>query len=366
MIRNLFLSTLSVLALLGGSSLAQSQAGLPADKVKRIEMIVSSEMSRQNIPGLSIAVIAGREHRWSKGYGLADLENAVSAKPASVYRIASVSKPITATAVMQLVERGLIDLDAPAQKYCPAFPQKQWPVSVRQLLNHQSGIRAYKSDEETISTRHYTNIEETLDGFKDDPLQFEPGSKMAYTTYGYTVLGCVIEGASGMKYADYLRDQVFKPAGMKDTRAENVYEIVRGRVRGYSKAGGGLRNSVLLDVSYKIPGGGLISTVEDMARFSVALQNNLLVKRETLEMMWTRQKSRDGQQTVYGLGWFVFERNGQKEVGHGGDQQGTSAALFILPGSRTTVAVLANLDRVDTLNLVRRVMDALRPSKSVP
>ena len=143
---------------------------------------------------------------------MADVENNVPAGAGTVYRLASISKPITATAVMQLVERGRVDLDAPVWKYVPAFPVKPWPVTVRQLLCHQSGVRHYRGDE-ISSTRHYVDLTEPLKIFKDDPLLFEPGTRTSYTTYGYNLLGAVVEAASGMKFADYLEANIFRPAG---------------------------------------------------------------------------------------------------------------------------------------------------------
>src|SRR5687768_4288064 len=188
---------------------AQQAAALPAEKVKQIEALVASEMTRQKIPGMSVAIVSGGQPRWAAGYGMQDVENNVPAKASTVYRLGSISKPITAVAVMQLFERGRLDLDAPVQKYCPAFPEKQWPVTTRQVLGHLSGIRHYKSDDEFNSTRFYPTVTDGLAMFKDDALLHEPGVKYTYTTFGYTVLGCVVEGASGQKFADFVRENVF-------------------------------------------------------------------------------------------------------------------------------------------------------------
>ena len=153
-------------------------------------------MTRLGIPGLSAAVVTERRLRWSSAYGMADLENFVPATTETVYRLASVTKPITATAVLQLVEAGKVDLDAPIQRYVPAFPEKQWPVTVRHLLSHQAGIRNW-TDEEFHNTRHFASIAESLAVFKDDPLLFEPGTRTQYTSLGYNLMGAVVEGVSG-------------------------------------------------------------------------------------------------------------------------------------------------------------------------
>jgi len=355
--RPLFHLVLFFLLLASVPLAAQNLTTLPAATIEKIEQAISTEMSRQNIPGMSVAIVTDHRLRWSNGYGLADLENFVPAKAATVYRLGSISKPITAVAVMQLVERGKINLDAPVQKYVPSFPQKQWPITTRQLLGHLAGIRHYRGDEINI-TRHYDKLVDGLDIFKNDPLLHEPGTRYSYTTYGYNLLGCVIEGASGMSYMDYVRENIFKPAEMNRMREDNLFEIIPNRAQGYRKTQSGeLRNSGLADTSYKIPGGGLCSTVEDLAKFAIAVQTGALVKKETLEQMWTRQKTRDGQETAYGLGWALGERNGRKEVSHSGGQQRVSTLLYMLPGTAAAVALMSNLEGARLMQLARQIAD---------
>jgi CubicO group peptidase (beta-lactamase class C family) len=355
-------SLIVVLALCFSAVNAQQRAGLPADKLEKIEAAITAQMSRLGIPGLSIAVAFDHKLRWSNGYGLADVENYVPAKAMTAYRLGSISKPITATGVMQLAERGKLDLDAPIQKYCPAFPEKQWPVTARLLLGHLSGVRHYKSDAEFGSTRHYSSIVEGMEMFKNDPLLFEPGTKYSYTTHGYSVLGCAVEGASGMSFPDYVRDNVFKPAGMVRIRVDNVADIIPNRAQGYVKTqSGDLRNSELADTSYKIPGGGFISTVEDLAEFAIAMQTGVLVKKETTDQMWTSLKTRDGKATNYGLGWGVTVRNGMKEVSHGGAQQRVSTYLYTIPEKGLSVVLMTNLENIGggLASLSRLIADIL-------
>ena len=189
-------------------------AQLTSSQTRAVDALITSYISEHHVPGMSVAVVQQGHVVMAQGYGFADVENKVQATADTVFRIASLSKSITATAVMKLVQTGKIDLDAPIQKYCPAFPQKPWPITTRELLSHQSGIRDYRNDEETINTRHYTSIHEALTQFAGDPLDFEPGTKMHYTSYGYIVLGCVMEGASGTTYDRYMHDAVFGPAQM--------------------------------------------------------------------------------------------------------------------------------------------------------
>jgi serine beta-lactamase-like protein LACTB, mitochondrial len=214
-------------------------AQLPALQTKAVDTLISSYVSAHHVPGLSIAVVQHSRVVLAQGYGIADVENNVHANADTVYRIASISKSITASAVMKLVESGKIDLDVPIQKYCPAFPPKPWPITTRELLSHQSGIRDYRNDEETVNTRHYTSIDEALRQFDKDPLEFEPGTKMQYTSYGYIVLGCVIEGASGTAYDRYMREAVFGPAQMPATRLDDVSAVIPHRAHGYSISSNG-------------------------------------------------------------------------------------------------------------------------------
>ena len=168
-------------------------------------------------------------------------------------------------------------------------------------------------------TRRFTSLAEGLALFADDPLAFEPGTKVLYSTYGYTLLGCAAARAAGQPFLTLLQETVFAPAGMTATRADDVRELIPNRAQGYVRDGSGqLLNSALADMSYKVPGGGLCGTAPDVARFGAALLSGRLVTRETLQRMLTRQKTRDGRATGYGLGLAVGTRGGQREAWHHG------------------------------------------------
>jgi serine beta-lactamase-like protein LACTB, mitochondrial len=314
-------------------------------------------MTARKAPGISAAVVQDGEFVWSAGYGMADLENSVPATSQTVYRLGSISKTITATAAMELWEHGKLDLDSPVQKYCPAFPQKPWPITTRELLGHLAGIRyshvpetpysESQSDPEVGNTRHFENgIEAGLKFFADDALVAQPGMHFNYSTQGYTLVGCAIEGASGEKYADYVREHVLVPAGMLQTRPDDRFDIIPLRARFYSKdKSGAVVNAEFLDASYKVPGGGWLSSAPDMARFEVAILTDRLIKRATRDIMWTLQMPSDELgRMVYGLGWQAGTTEGVADVGHGGSQQGTSAMILIAPDARAGVVVLINSD----------------------
>jgi CubicO group peptidase (beta-lactamase class C family) len=332
---------------------------LAAETVEAVRALVGDEMSRLGIPGLSLAVADGSGVRHEAGFGWSDVENAVPARPETAYRLASVSKPITATAVMKLAEEGRLDLDAPVTRYCPAFPEKPWPVTARQLLCHQGGVRHYRPGEGPV-TRRFGSLADGLAFFKDDPLAHEPGTRVLYTTYGYTLLGCAAVGAGGQPFMDLLRRTVLGPAGMSATRVDDVRELVPNRAQGYVRhPDGPLLNSALADMTYKVPGGGLCGTAPDVARFGAALLAGRLVSPETLERMLTRQRTRDGTASAFGLGLTLGTRAGRREAWHTGGQERVTSALYLRPDAGLAVAILANLENVQprVLDLARRIAD---------
>jgi len=352
-----------VFSLLTATSMVFAEdAKLSSDKQAQIESAIAKFMSANSVPGVSVAVVENGENEWSQGYGMSDLENFVPATSRTLYRLASISKPLTATAAMQLWERGKLDLDAPVQKYCPAFPQKEWPITTRQLLGHLAGIRHYRSDSqddlEVGNTKHFNDgIEAGLKFFANDPLVAKPGTKFSYSTQGFTVAGCAIEGASGEKYVDFVRKNIFTPAGMNSTVADDRFAVILSRTRFYHKdESGRVLNADFLDSSYKIPGGGWLSSAEDMSRFEVAVLSDKLIHRATRDVMWTPLKTADGSKNDYALGWGTGKELGIVDVGHGGGQQGTSTFIMLVPERRAGVVVLTNMDGVDASSLATQLM----------
>jgi serine beta-lactamase-like protein LACTB len=327
-------SFLIVALLLAGPSVdGQETSDLTNDSRRRIDEVITAERQRLKIPGVGVAIALNGRLECVNNVGFADIENEIAVDNASRFRTASLAKPLTATAVMQLVERGAIDLDAPVQRYCPAFPEKPWPITPRQLLGHLAGIRHYGKPGESTGTQHYFTIAESLAIFKNDPLLHEPGTKYEYSTFGFSVLGCAVEGASGTPFADYMQTNVFQRAGMTHTTVDDLFQIVPQRVRGYllltpaahkTLPGAAqaiarpdtVYNTVLHDTSMKTPGGGFVSTPTDYARFALALLNGTLVTKQSLDAMWTSQNTTDGKETEYGFGFGVQMRNGQKSVTH--------------------------------------------------
>lgn len=351
----------SLCTVLCAAALLAQQRKFPQEKRLAIEKAAASFISTNSVPGLSVAVVLDGEPRWSQGFGMADLENSSPATSSTLFRLGSVSKPISAAAVLHLWERGKLDLDAPVQKYCPDFPQKESPITTRQLLGHLGGIRHYSPDGQgdvpEDSARHFSSMMESLSIFANDPLVAKPGTKFNYSTYGYTVIGCVLEGAASEKFTDYLRKNVFEPAGMDQTRDDDFFAVIPHRTRWYHKDKSGIvRNAGVLDSSYKIPGGGIISSADDMARFEAAILADKLLKRSTRDLMWTSLKTADGKETSYGLGWGIVDRFGLRILAHMGGQQGTSTAFVVVPSRNAGVVVLCNMDGVDVNQLEMQIL----------
>ena len=325
-----------------------------------IEKLVTEEMVRQSIPGLSLALAAEGMPRGSYAFGIADVENQVLVKPETVFRLASISKPVTAVAALQLWEQGRLDLDAAVQHYIPTFPRKPWTVTPRQLLGHLGGVRHYATIDEMESTRHYFDVLSPLRIFQDDPLAAEPGTRYHYTTYGYVLLGAVVEAAAAKRFVDHLKTHVFVPAGMETARDDNAIDIIPNRARGYALTRDGkLRNCGLADTSNKIPGGGLIGTSQDLVRFALAVRRGTLLKLSTVDMMLSPQKLRGGQTIKYGMGWFLDHVDGRKAVLHGGDQQGVHTFLVMLPREGVVVAMMCNMEGANLRTLAMRIAEML-------
>jgi CubicO group peptidase (beta-lactamase class C family) len=316
------------------------------DKVRAFEQFVETTMKAQRMPGLSVAVVHG-DFRWSRGFGYADVENEVPARADSSYRMGSVTKPMTAVAVLKLADEGKIDLDAEVQTYVPYFPKKSKPVTIRQLLAHQGGISHYRDYMKEGRIREPKNTREAIAIFQDFDLVAEPGTAFNYSSYGFNLLGAAVEGASGKPYGDYLTENVWKPLGMASTRMDDPRALVPHRVTGYVLEKGALKRSEYVDVSSRFGGGGTRSTVEDMLRLVEGLAAGKVLKDATRDAAWTMQPTRDGRYTRYGLGFGILHRNGRWVVAHSGAQQETRTDLLIVPAEHFALALASNFEDAD-------------------
>lgn len=341
------------LAVVVGSLSAPARAGRERD----VRIAVRQAMLESRATGCSVAISENGRVVFQHGFGYADMEDFSPVRPQTVFRIASISKSVTAVAVMQLVEQGKVDLDEDIRRYVPEFPDKGEKITARQVLGHLSGIRGYRGNEYT-SREPYASVEQSLALFRDDPLVHRPGEKYLYSTHAYTLAARLVENVSGMSFPDYLRQSIFLPAGMASTGPEDLRSIVRWRARGYTRdSEGNLINSPYTDISYKWAGGGLVSTAADLCRFGSAVMDGTLLGAAARAEMWQEQKTLDGKATGYALGWVPGTTVGRASVAHGGAQPSARSFLLLIPEERLVIAVLSNYEGFQPSSVARRIAE---------
>ena len=329
--------------------LARTDQGRWAEVVAASRGKLDSLRRAMSIPGLSISVSVDRRVVWSEGMGYADLELRSPATPLTRYRIGSVSKVLTAAGAALLHQRGALNLDAPVQAYVPSFPRKpEGEITTRLLAGHMGGIRHYVDIEaEYYLTRRYETVFEALDLFRDDPLVAAPGTEWSYSSYGFNLISAVIAATSGRGFLQYLDEEVFRPLGMLHTGGDHTDSLVVNRARPYDRTPDGrLINARHIDNSHKWAGGGFLSTTEDLLRFAHAHLEPGLFRRETLDLLWTSQRTASGEEIGVGIGWRLFPPSrlvGRRAVGHAGGAIGGNALLMIYPDDGVAIAVAANI-----------------------
>ena len=347
--------TLSITLLFTGAACAE----LSDAQTEAIRGMVASVIAEEGIPGISVGIVQNGDSIWAEGFGEADIDSGAPATADTVYRIASISKMITATVVLRLDELGVLQLEEPIHTYTDAFPEKPWPITVQHLLCHQSGIRHWKTRDEQKNTRRYSGIASSLESFKDEPLLFEPGTKDEYSTPGYNVLGVAIEGATGMRFDGALEELVLKPAGTRTLRPDYLQPRSTPRAGRYRVGREGAVPSPPHDVSIKVPGGGLSGSATDLAKFALALLTGKLVSEASLNAMWTEKLVSSGEPTRKGYGCNLGEEKGRFVVWHIGGLVGASSILYIYPDRKHAVAVLTNRRAAPVFQMASEIMDVI-------
>jgi D-alanyl-D-alanine carboxypeptidase len=327
-----------------------------ADKV---DAYVKAEMEKNHIPGLALAVVKDGKNIKAKGYGLANVELDVPATADSVFGIASITKPFTALAVMMLVEQGKLGLDETIGKYLTNAPNTWSNITARHLLTHTAGLRGGGGGPQTNANQGRWNVKTSIryEALRNRPLVFQPGERWQYSGTGYFLLGVVIERISGQSYRDFLPARIFGPAGMTSTFISDADKIVKSRAGSYV-----LREGELIrawgETQVELPAdGGIISSVNDLARWEMALYSEKLVKRSTLEQMWKPPRMNDGifndeAENGYALGWGVHDHRGHRMISHAGS---SGADFLSFPDDKLTVIVLCNLAGADAHALAQAV-----------
>jgi CubicO group peptidase (beta-lactamase class C family) len=329
------------------------------DVVAKVDDFVREEMGSQHIPGLSLLINKDGKIDLARGYGLANVEHNVPVKPETVFQSGSVGKQFTATAVMMLVEDGKIGLDDKIGKYFTNAPQSWAHITVRHLLTHTSGLGDYPRDFDL--RRDYTE-DELLTKVMSIPLAFEPGEKWSYSNLGYLTIGILISKVTGKFYGDYLQERIFKPLGMATARIISEADIVTNRAAGYRLVDGQLKNQDWVSPTMNSTAdGSLYLTVYDLAKWDAALYTEKLVKRSSLDQMWTPVTLNNGKTHPYGFGWVVVNVRGHRLIHHGGSWQGFHCDIQRYVDDKLTVIGFDNLAQSNLERIVRRVAAIYNP-----
>jgi len=327
------------------------------DLVSKIDSLAEAALAEGPGVGLSIGVKRGDDLLLAKGYGLADMENAVPATAETVYNIASVTKQFTAAAIMQLVERGKVGLDDPVTKYLPNFPNQGYEVTIRHLLTNTSGIShpylggSTLSEEEQF-VRNVTRVarivrrdERWMAEFQDTPSHFPPGEQYSYSNDGFNVLGMVVEEVSGVSYPEYIRAHIFGPLGLTGSPVCDERSIIPGRAQSYRLRGGVLMNDLPIPRS-AIGSGGLCLTVLDLLSWNSALSEGRVVSPDAYKQMTTPAMLNDGSTAGYGFGLSLGSPGGHPVASHGGGLLGFRTSLAHFTDLDIDIVVFSNTDAV--------------------
>jgi CubicO group peptidase (beta-lactamase class C family) len=325
----------------------------------KIDEYLRTQMKAQQIPGVALAVVKDGKIVLARGYGLANVEHQVPVKPETIFQSGSTGKQFTATAVMMLVEEGKLGLEDKITKYFPDAPEAWRNITIRHLLTHTSGMTDYPRDFDL--RRDYTE-DDLLQRIKTIPLAFQPGEKWSYSNLAYVTLGILIHKVSGKFYGDFLQERIFKPLEMSTARIISEADIVPNRAAGYRVANGQLKNQEWVSPSLNTTAdGALYFTVYDMAKWDAALYTEKLLKRSSLEQMWTPVKLNNGTTFPYGFGWGLGNVRGHRVVEHGGSWQGFKAQISRYVDDKLTIILFANLARANQTKLAHDIAAIINP-----
>jgi CubicO group peptidase (beta-lactamase class C family) len=294
-------------------------------------------------PGAAVLIVQDGKEVLRKGYGMADLELGVPVRPDMVFELGSITKQFTATAILLLQERGQLSVQDEITKYLPDFPTQGKKITIENLLTHTSGIPNYTDLPEWIAhVREDLTVDKLIGTFKDKPLEFSPGERWAYDNSGYILLGAIVEKVSGKSYADFVRQEIFTPLGMKHSYYNDPGEVIPGRVEGYDKGEKGYSRAQYLSMTQPYAAGSLMSSVDDLRLWDEALSSGKILRKTSLDAMYTAHKLASGVSAHYGYGWGVSDYEGHPVFQHGGGIFGFTTSILRMPQDRLLVVVLSN------------------------
>lgn len=364
-----WLAAASLLTLLPGSAAGQRAGGELAGAIARGRAAMDEAMRAGAAPGAAVAVAVKGRMVWSDGFGLADLVRGTPVTTATRFGVGSISKALTLAAAISLADDGLVDLDAPIERYIPDFPHRGHGVTIRRIAAHQSGISDTFANAHYYTTRHFDALADAYPGIASAPLIFEPGTRTAYATGLFTIVGRVLEVAAGSPYPELMRQRVLGPARMRATAPNDPRHATPDRTGFYvAREGGGFTPAPPYDPSFKLPGAGFLATAEDLARFGAALLRPGLLSDRGRREMFTAVPLADGTPAAYALGFQSLLEDGRRLLLQPGGGPGIAGWLAIYPDDDVIVAILANATGAPLGGEVRRAVAAgfLRPPAPVP
>lgn len=326
--------------------------------IEQSEILALETMEAGQFPGMAVAVSWKGNLVYLKGFGYSNIEEEVYIKPSeSQFRVGSISKPFTSAALAKLYEQGKVELDAPIQQYVPDFPEKKYTITLKQLTGHLAGIRHYRGAE-FLSNKFYATVDEGLIIFKDDPLLFEPGTKYAYSSYGWNLVSAAIKNISETPFLEYMEKTVFKPLKMDQAEADYANQNMPNRVSFYELVDDKVQLAPKVDNSYKWAGGGFIATAVDVVKFAQAHAKPGFLDQNTLNLWIASQKTTSGKPTNYGIGWRSGTTPaGNDWYGHSGGSVGGTSMMAIYPDQDLVVVTLVNLSGAKMNNLAHNIAD---------
>jgi len=294
-------------------------------------------------PGATALIAKNGKVIYRKAFGKANLELNVAMKPENVFELGSITKQFTAVAILMLLQQGKLSLEDDLSKYLPDYPMHGKKISIHQLLNHTSGIKSYTDMPSFIKmARTDMSPTELINIFKNEAMDFDPGTQWKYNNSGYILLGYIIEKASGQTYADFIEEQIFKKLGMSHSYYGSQSKIIPNRASGYQPTEKGIANADYLSLTLPYAAGSLMSNVDDMLLWNQAIHNNTLITKENKEKAFTNYTDNKGKLVYYGYGWQPDEINGTATIEHGGGIFGYSTMGVYVPDQNVYVIVLTN------------------------
>lgn len=330
---------LSLLLILQTSSYGQSKQ----DKkiVAALDELIPKRLPAV-APGCVVLVAKKGEIIYKKAFGTANLELNIPMQADMIFRIGSITKQFTAIAILQLVVQGKISLNDSIQKYVPDYPYKGYTITIENLLTQTSGIKDYMAISNPADDRTNYTPKQGVDYFKNKSLEFKPGSQFKYSNSNYYLLGYILEIITGKSYADYLQQNIFNKAGLRNIYYIDTTKNIPNVSQGYSRFDGNLERATLQNVTTIYAAGGIMSNADDLFKWHQALYNNKLVNRELLNKAFTPYQFADGTYSEYGYGWFVKNLDGGKTIEHSGSTDGFQSDEIYLPDEDVFVVTLFN------------------------